>query len=224
MVCKASWAKPFSGQICEVPGGLSGIALLLRQLTNEGDGVLIHTPAYHQFSNLVNKAGREVVKSPLVNDGQSYQIDFEEMEQQIVDHQVKTMIFCNPDNPTGRVWTVQEIEQVVEIAKRHDVLSISDEIHLDIIFEGHAFTSLTSFDYDKVITMIGSPAKTFGMHSISNGYVYTNNEALFKAFKANAAAMYFDHGNALTTFATIAAFEKGEEWLEGMTGGFFLSV
>ncbi len=200
----------------QVPGVLSGIALLLRQFTNEGDGVLIHTPAYHQFSNLVNKAGREVVKSPLVNDGQSYQIDFEGMEQQIVDHQVKTMIFCNPHNPTGRVWTAQEIEQVVEIAKRHDVLVISDEIHLDIIFEGHAFTSLTSFDYDKVITLIVSPVKTFGMHSISNGYVYTNNEALFKAFKANAAAMYLDHGNALTTFATIAAFEKGEEWLEGM--------
>lgn len=200
----------------QVPGVLSGIALLLRQFTNEGDGVLIHTPAYHQFSNLVNKAGREVVKSPLVNDGQSYQIDFEGMEQQIVDHQVKTMIFCNPHNPTGRVWTAQEIEQVVEIAKRHDVLIISDEIHSDIIFEGHTFTSLTSFDYDKVITLIGSPAKTFGMHSISNGYVYTNNEALFEAFKANVAAMYLDHGNALTTFATIAAFEKGEEWLEGM--------
>lgn len=200
----------------QVPGVLSGIALLLRQFTNEGDGVLIHTPAYHQFSNLVNKAGREVVKSPLVNDGQSYQIDFEGMEQQIVDHQVKTMIFCNPHNPTGRVWTAQEIEQVVEIAKRHDVLIISDEIHSDIIFEGHTFTSLTSFDYDKVMTLIGSPAKTFGMHSISNGYVYTNNEALFEAFKANVAAMYLDHGNALTTFATIAAFEKGEEWLEGM--------
>ena len=200
----------------QVPGVLSGIALLLRQFTNEGDGVLIHTPAYHQFSNLVNKAGREVVKSPLVNDGQSYQIDFEGMEQQIVDHQVKTMIFCNPHNPTGRVWTAQEIEQVVEIAKRHDVLVISDEIHSDIIFEGHTFTSLTSFDYDKVITLIGSPAKTFGMHSISNGYVYTNNEALFEAFEANVAAMYLDHGNALTTFATIAAFEKGEEWLDGM--------
>ncbi|NOH36318.1 MalY/PatB family protein [Vibrio chagasii] len=200
----------------QVPGVLSGIALLLRQFTNEGDGVLIHTPAYHQFSNLVNKAGREVVKSPLVNDGQSYRIDFEGMEQQIVDHKVKTMIFCNPHNPTGRVWTAQEIEQVVELAKRHDVLIISDEIHSDIIFEGHTFTSLTSFDYDKVITLIGSPAKTFGMHSISNGYVYNNNEALFEAFKANVAAMYLDHGNALTTFATIAAFEKGEEWLDGM--------
>lgn len=205
-----------SDKFVQVPGVLSGIALLLRQFTNEGDGVLIHTPAYHQFSNLVNKAGREVVKSPLVNDGQSYQIDFEGMERQIVDHKVKTMIFCNPHNPTGRVWTAQEIEQVVEIAKRHDVLIISDEIHSDIIFEGHTFTSLTSFDYDKVITLIGSPAKTFGMHSISNGYVYTNNEALFEAFKANVAAMYLGHGNALTTFATIAAFEKGEEWLDGM--------
>ena len=122
------------------------------------------------------------------------------------------------------MWTAQEIEQVVEIAKRHDVLNISDQIHSDIIFEGHTFTGLTSFDYDKVITLIGSPAKTFVMHSISNGYVNTNNEALFEAFKANVAAMYLDHGNALTTFATIADFEKEEEWLEGMTGGFFVSV
>ncbi|MBJ2146358.1 PatB family C-S lyase [Vibrio sp. IB15] len=200
----------------QVPGVLSGIALLLRQFTNEGDGVFIHTPAYHQFANLVNKAGRQVVNSPLINGGQSYQIDFDGMEQQIIEQQVKTMIFCNPHNPTGRVWTPKEIEHVIEIAKRHDVLIISDEVHSDIIFEGHAFTSLTSFDYDKVIALIGSPAKTFGMHSISNGYVYTNNEALFEAFKANVAAMHLDHGNALTTFATIPAFEKGEEWLDGM--------
>ncbi|MFI3273206.1 MalY/PatB family protein [Vibrio sp.] len=200
----------------QVPGVLSGIALLLRQFTNEGDGVLIHTPAYHQFSNLVNKANRQVVKSSLINDDQGYRIDFDGMEQQIIDHKVKTMIFCNPHNPTGRVWTQQEVTQVIEIAKRHDVLIISDEIHSDIIFEGHAFTSLTSFDYDKVITLIGSPAKTFGMHSISNGYVYTNNNELLEAFKTNVAAMYLDHGNALTTFATIAAFEKGEAWLDGM--------
>ncbi|PMO68730.1 MalY/PatB family protein [Vibrio splendidus] len=200
----------------QVPGVLPGIALLLRQFTNEGDGVLIHTPAYHQFANLVNKAGRQVVNSPLINDGQSYQIDFAGMEQQIIEQQVKTMIFCNPHNPTGRVWTPQEIEQVIEIAKRHDVLIISDEVHSDIIFEGHSFTSLTSFDYDKVIALIGSPAKTFGMHSISNGYVYTNNHELFEAFKTNVVAMYLDHGNAFSTFATVAAFEKGGEWLDGM--------
>ncbi|NOI89217.1 putative C-S lyase [Vibrio splendidus] len=200
----------------QVPGVLSGIALLLRQFTNEGDGVLIHTPAYHQFANLVNKADRQVVKSPLINDENGYQIDFAGMEQQIIEQKVKTMIFCNPHNPTGRVWTQQEIEQVIEIAKRHDVLIISDEVHSDIIFEGHSFTSLTSFDYDKIIALIGSPAKTFGMHSISNGYVYTNNDELFEAFKTNVVAMYLDHGNAFSTFATVAAFEKGEAWLDGM--------
>ncbi|MBE8558401.1 MalY/PatB family protein [Vibrio cyclitrophicus] len=200
----------------QVPGVLSGIALLLRQFTNEDDGVLIHTPAYHQFSNLVNKANRQVVQSPLCSDKQGYQIDFAGMEQQIIEQKVKAMIFCNPHNPTGRVWTSQDIEQVIEIAKRHDVLIISDEVHSDIIFEGHAFTSLTNFDYDKVITLIGSPAKTFGMHSISNGYVYTNNDELFEAFKTNVVAMYLDHGNAFSTFATVAAFEKGEEWLDGM--------
>ncbi len=205
-----------SDKFVQVPGVLPGIALLLRQFTNEGDGVLIHTPAYHQFANLVNKAGRQVVNSPLINDGQSYQIDFAGMEQQIIEQQVKTMIFCNPHNPTGRVWTPQEIEQVIEIAKRHDVLIISDEVHSDIIFEGHSFTSLTSFDYDKVIALIGSPAKTFGMHSISNGYLYTNNHELFEAFKTNVVAMYLDHGNAFSMFATVAAFEKGGEWLDGM--------
>ncbi|MFA0173171.1 aminotransferase class I/II-fold pyridoxal phosphate-dependent enzyme, partial [Vibrio splendidus] len=80
-----------SDKFVQVPGVLPGIALLLRQFTNEGDGVLIHTPAYHQFANLVNKAGRQVVNSLLINDGQSYQIDFSGMEQQIIEQQVKTM-------------------------------------------------------------------------------------------------------------------------------------
>ncbi|MFA0025734.1 aminotransferase class I/II-fold pyridoxal phosphate-dependent enzyme, partial [Vibrio sp. 10N.261.49.A5] len=92
-----------SDKFVQVPGVLPGIALLLRQFTNEGDGVLIHTPAYHQFANLVNKAGRQVVNSPLINGGQSYQVDFAGMEQQIIEQQVKAMIFCNPHNPTGRV-------------------------------------------------------------------------------------------------------------------------
>ncbi|WP_153915048.1 MalY/PatB family protein [Shewanella sp. TC10] len=200
----------------QVPGVLSGIALLLRQLTNEGDAVLIHTPAYHQFENLIAKADRKVVKNELVIVDDKYQIDFDIFEAQIQQENVKAMIFCNPHNPTGRVWTQTELEKVVEIAARHQVMIISDEIHSDIIFSGHQFTSLTGFDYDNIVTMIGSPAKTFGMHSISNGYIYTNNDALLADIKKLIGALYLDHGNALTTFATIAAYEKGAEWVDGM--------
>ncbi|WP_285163308.1 MalY/PatB family protein [Shewanella goraebulensis] len=200
----------------QVPGVLSGIALLLRELTNEGDAVLIHTPAYHQFANLITKADRKVVKNELVIADDKYQIDFDAFEAQIKRQNVKAMIFCNPHNPTGRVWTQSELAKVVEIAKRHNVMIISDEIHSDIIFKGHQFTSLTSFDYDNVVTLIGSPAKTFGMHSISNGYIYTNNATMLTGIKKLIGALYLDHGNALTTFATIAAYEKGAEWVDEM--------
>ncbi|MDO6687289.1 MULTISPECIES: MalY/PatB family protein [unclassified Agarivorans] len=200
----------------QVPGVLSGIALLLRQFTQEGDGVLIHTPAYHQFANLIDKANRKVVKSELVSDGSRYQIDFEDYERQIEQHNVKAVIFCNPHNPTGRVWNKAELAQLVEISQRHNVLLISDEIHSDIIYSGQGFTSLTSFDYANVIALIGSPAKTFGMHSIANGYIYSNNSTLLANVKQQVAALYLDHGNAFSAFATVAAFEKGETWLDEM--------
>ncbi|WP_076414060.1 MalY/PatB family protein [Shewanella sp. UCD-KL12] len=200
----------------QVPGVLSGIALLLRLMTNKGDGVLIHTPAYHQFANLIEKAERQVVRSALVSNGKSYQIDFEALELQLLQRNVKVMIFCNPHNPTGRVWTRVELAKLVEISQRHNVLIISDEVHADIVYDGNEFTSLTSFDYHNVIALIGSPAKTFGMHSISNGYIYTNDKTMLSQIKSDVSAMYLDHGNALTTFATIAAFEKGDEWLDDM--------
>jgi len=209
----------------QVPGVLSGIALLLRQFTQAGDAVLIHTPAYHQFANLINKADRKLVKSELIIndvnelsdvDGNGYQIDFEQFERQIQAENVKAIIFCNPHNPTGRVWSQAELELLVAIAARHQVLIISDEMHSDIIFSDSKFSSLASFDYENIITLIGSPAKTFGMHSISNGYVYTNNQSLLSTIKHEVSGMYLDHGNAFTSFATIAAYEKGAAWLDEM--------
>ncbi|QIZ77456.1 MalY/PatB family protein [Ferrimonas lipolytica] len=200
----------------QVPGVLSGIALLLNQFTEVGDAVLIHTPAYHQFSNLISKAERTVVTSPLTLVNDQYQIDFKGMEQQIQQQQVKAMILCNPHNPTGRVWSKAELTQLVAIAKRYDVLIISDEIHSDIIFAGHQFTSMASFDYPKAITLLGSPAKTFGMHSISNGYIYAGNSELLGVIKHQVSAMYLDHGNAFSTFATIVAYQQAEQWLDGL--------
>jgi len=85
------------------------------------------------------------------------------------------------------------------------VTIISDEIHSDIIYKGHHFTSLTTLNGDKHVAVIGSPAKTFGMQSISNGYVYTKNKETLRRMKALEDSMYLGHGNAFTTYATIAA-------------------
>lgn len=198
----------------QVTGVLTGIALLIRELTDEGDSVLIQTPAYHQFSKAISTANRNVLKSPLKIVNNNYQMDFEDMEQKMIASEVKVMILCNPHNPVGRVWRKEELEQVVQLANKHHVTIISDEIHSDIIYSGHKFTSLMTIDANKHVALIGSPSKTFGMQSISNGYLYTESTKLLANMKAFAESLYIDHGNAFTTFATIAAFEKGEAWLD----------
>ena len=175
----------------QVTGVLTGIALLIRELTDEGDSVLIQTPAYHQFSKVISTANRNVLKSPLKIVNSNYQMDFEDMEQKMAASEVKVMILCNPHNPVGRVWRKEELEQVVQLANKHHVTIISDEIHSDIIYSGHKFTSLMTIDANKHVALIGSPSKTFGMQSISNGYLYTENTKLLANMKAFAESFIY---------------------------------
>jgi len=198
------------------PGVLTAISLLIRELSNEGDGVVMQVPAYHQFGKIITSAGREAVKTSLINDGGHYRMDFDDLEAKMTPDSVKLMLLCNPHNPVGRVWTAEELTRVVEMAARHNVTIISDEIHADIIYGDHTFTSLSSLDNQRHVSVLGSPAKTFGMQSISNGYIYTENEDILKRMKHAEDSMYLGHGNAFTTFATIAAYEKGDAWVDDL--------
>ena len=198
----------------QVPGVLSAIAMLIRDFTNEGDGVLIQTPVYHQFRRLIESAGRKAVNNTLQIENDRYVIDFEDFEQQLKSGVVKMVLLCNPHNPVGRVWTKSELQKLVAIAKKYQTIIISDEVHADIIFAGSTFTSMASLDYDNSLTIIGSPAKNFGLNSISNGYIYSDNTALREKIKATSTSMSLDHGNAFTTYATIAAYQQGKEWFD----------
>ncbi|PSW22084.1 putative C-S lyase [Photobacterium sanctipauli] len=199
----------------QVPGVLSAIALLIREFSNEGEGVLIQTPVYHQFRRLIESAGRKAVNNTLKLAGERYEMDFADFEQKLKNDSVKIVLLCNPHNPVGRVWTADELRQMAEIAAKYDVVVISDEVHADIVFDDHQFNSILATGYESAISIIGSPAKNFGLNSISNGYIYSDNEAYIAKIKAASSSMALDHGNAFTTFATIAAYEKGQEWFEG---------
>jgi cystathionine beta-lyase len=87
-------------------------------------------------------------------------------------------------------------------------------VHADIVFDGAKFTSMAEFDYENSVTIIGSPAKNFGLNSISNGYIYTANNELKEQINATVESMALNHGNAFTTYATIAAYQQGEVWFE----------
>ncbi len=198
----------------QVPGVLSAIAMLIRDFTNEGDGVLIQTPVYHQFRRLIESAGRKAVNNTLQIENNRYVIDFEDFEAQLQSGKVKMVLLCNPHNPVGRVWTKSELQQLVSIARKYQTIIISDEVHADIVFEGSTFTSMAALDYDNSLTIIGSPAKNFGLNSISNGYIYSDNKILREKVRATSASMSLDHGNVFTTYATIAAYQQGKEWFD----------
>ncbi len=188
---------------------------MIREFTQQGDGVLIQTPVYHQFRRLIESAGRVVAGNSLKIEDGHYTIDFDDFEQQLKQGNAKMVLLCNPHNPVGRVWTRSELQTMVDIARRYDVIVVSDEIHADIVFDDHTFTSIVSLGYEKAVSIIGSPAKNFGLNSIANGYIYTDDDALYQQIKSTVNSLAIDHGNALTTYATIAAYEKGREWFEG---------
>lgn len=199
----------------QVPGVLSAIALLIREFSNKGEGVLIQTPVYHQFRRLIESAERKVISNPLkIHEGR-YEMDFEDYEQKLSSGEVKIVLLCHPHNPVGRVWHQQELQRLVAIAKKYQVMIISDEIHADIVFDDLPFTSMASLGYDNSLTIIGSPAKNFGLNSISNGYIYSDNPLLRDKIKATVSSLSLDHGNAFTTYATLAAYQQGQAWFDG---------
>ena len=202
----------------QVSGVLTGLALLIRELSNKGDSIMVQTPVYHQFYTVIKTADREIVKNPLkIVDG-NYQMDFDDIEQKLKTKNIKVILLCNPHNPVGRVWNKEELQKLVELANTYNATIVSDEIHSDIIYSTNKFNSITSLNNSQNhIAVLGSPAKTFGMQSISNGYLYIPNETIHNQVKNTVTSLYLDHGNIFSANATIAAYTKGEEWVKELT-------
>ncbi|WP_372755002.1 MalY/PatB family protein [Mariniflexile sp.] len=201
----------------QVLGVLTGISVLIRELSEKGDNIMVQTPVYHQFFKIIESAGRNVISNKLkVAEGQ-YQMDFEAIENQIKTLNIRVILLCNPHNPVGRVWTNKELQTLVDIANKYHATIISDEIHSEIVYTNSKFNSIASLkNSENHITVIGSPAKTFGLQSISNGYLYIPNNKKYKQVKSTVDSLYINHGTILSAHATMAAYTEGEAWLRDL--------
>ncbi|RWZ54870.1 pyridoxal phosphate-dependent aminotransferase [Halobacillus fulvus] len=198
------------------PGVIPSLHMIIQSLTEIGDHVLIQTPVYPPFYSVVKDHGRHIVKNPLKLEGTRYEIDFEDFEQKIKDHNVQTFILCNPHNPVGRVWTKSELTRMKDICIKHGVTIVSDEIHADLVLNGHRHVPIASLSEEaseQTITCL-SPTKTFNLAGLQASYLVTENEKfrqkLEKQFKNQGMLML----NTLGLTAMEAAYRDGEEWLE----------
>ncbi len=198
---------------------VDAISLAVRALTEEGDGVVVHTPLYSFFETAVEGARRRVVRSPLVRDDDgAYGIDFAAFERVIVKEKARVFILCHPHNPTGRVWQEEELERIIDVCARHGVAIISDDIHSDLIMPGHRYTPIALVakerGFDQVVTL-KSASKTFNLAGLQLGYYLSENAEIMRTIAAEKEyTTYPDLPNNFAIAAMTAAYQHGVPWLE----------
>ena len=207
----AKYHKPIFFQ----SGVLSAVAVILDLFTNEGDGVILQSPVYHAFSTTISNLNRTVVENPLLAVDNDYEIDFNNLEALFKKPEHKVLIFCNPHNPIGKIWGVEDMKKIVALAKQHDVLVISDEIHGDIVYDGEFVSMLNLLEVQNVI-VVNSTAKTFGTPALADGFAFTANEEYDEILRKRVEQLHLFGGNVFTYAGTYAAIEHGEEWLEAL--------
>lgn len=200
------WIVPTTGVILE-------IRMLLDILTKPGDGVILQTPVYHTFHHLINNTKREIIENKLIRNGDTYQIDFKDLERKFF-LGYKVMILCSPHNPVGRIWSSDEIKKVLELAKKYDVFVIIDEIHSDLNISDKKFTSGLDFVelYDK-IAICNAPSKAFNLAGLHTSYIIIPNDTIRNMFIEYKDKQFENSPSVFGYNATIAAYTHGEEWI-----------
>lgn len=149
-------------------GVVPAISSIVRRISHIGDNVLVQEPVYNIFFNSIENNGRHVLSNDLIFDGQTYQIDWKNLEEKLALPLTTLMIFCNPHNPVGKVWPKAEVQKLAELCAKHHVVLLSDEIHGDIVRNGQEYTPAFSVNGDakeNVISLV-SPSKTFNVAAL----------------------------------------------------------
>ena len=199
-------------------GVVASISSLVRKLTTPNENVLIQTPVYNIFFNSIVNNGARVLESPLVFNGQGYEIDFADLERKLADPQTTLMILCNPHNPVGRIWSREELARIGALCKKHHVTVISDEIHCDLTEPGKAYVPFASVDEvcrDLSITCV-APTKAFNLAGLHTSAVIAPDPVLrHKAWRALNTDEVAEPGTFAVP-AAVAAFTKGGPWLDAL--------
>ncbi len=202
-------------QVSFSPGIVPALNLSVMELSSSGDRIVVQPPVYFPFFSAVTNHGRELVYNQLINVNGKYRIDFDHLEDQFRKG-VSMFFFCHPHNPVGRVWDRNELEQLAELCVRYNVVTISDEIHSDLILFGNKHVPLASLGKemaDLTLTCV-APSKTFNLAGLYTSAVIVTNPRLKKRYDRILDAVHVGGGNIFGQVALEAAYTHGEEWLE----------
>jgi cysteine-S-conjugate beta-lyase len=197
------------------PGVVPALSLCVNAFTQPGDKVVVQPPVYYPFFSAVENNGRRLVRNPLVVEGGRFRMDLDDLDRKI-DARTRMLILCSPHNPVGRVWTRDELERLGDICIKRDLVVLSDEIHMDLVYRGHRHVPLASLSpalAERTITCL-APSKTFNVAGLATAIVAASNRSLLARYNAALTASGFGIGSLFGTVALEAAYRHGGEWLD----------
>ena len=206
-----SWIEYTSGVV-------PALSATIKALTAPGDKVLVQTPVYNCFFSSIRNNGCEIVENPLQRTGDTYAVDFDDMDGKLADPAVKLFVLCNPHNPAGRVWTSGELRRMNDLCRRHGVRVVSDEIHCELTMPGYTYTPFASVSkecLDNSITLC-SPSKSFNTAGLQIANIICNDpstrQLINRAININEVCDVNPFGVA----ALQAAYNEGADWLDAL--------
>lgn len=203
--------------LCFSHNVMHAICILINQHTERGDGIIVQPPVFFEFRLAILENKRKFIRNPLKRIGNSYEMDFDDLEKKAANPRNKILILCNPHNPVGRVWKKEELQRVGDICKKHGVLVIADEIHADISYKNYQYTpfaTAVSNDIAEQSFTCLSPAKTFNIASVTDAIVIIPNQEYRKKYENFIDKFFLHKPNSFTTVAMEAAYRTGGDWLD----------
>ena len=199
-----------------IEGVVPAISVAIQAFTKEGEAVLINTPVYPPFARTVKLNNRKLITNSLVEKEGIFEIDFDQLEKDFVEENVKLYVLCNPHNPGGRVWEKEVLEKIGQLCQKYGILLVSDEIHQDLALFGHKHHSFNTVnpDFKDFSIILSSATKTFNIAGTKNSYTIIESPKLRVAFQKRQLANNQHEISGLGYLATEAAYRYGKDWLE----------
>lgn len=197
-------------------GVVPALSAVIKALANEGDNILTLTPVYNCFFSSIRNNGCKLSSCALKYENNTFSIDFDDLERRAADPKTPLLLLCNPHNPSGRVWTREELQRIGDICIKNNVIVVSDEIHCEIVYPGYKYTPFASIseEFQKHSVTCISPSKAFNIAGLQIANIIVENDEwrrrIDKAININEVCDV----NPFGVIATIAAYNEGELWLD----------
>ena len=198
-------------------GTIFSLATTIRFVTEPGDSIMILVPGYHRYEQAATRLGRNTVRIPLVDENGKYMLDWDALEAAMAQPENKILVLTNPNNPTGNVYTRQELERIAALARKYRVMVFSDEIFADVAFGSPVLPYVLATEEDDLAITCTALGKTFSLTGVNHANVIIRNPELREKFQTQRNADHYGSVDPMLHAALVAVYTaEGQDWLEEM--------